>query len=71
MTGNDAIAVSIRFHFCNVDGNELEIYDQLVNGTGTLIDNPVYCLFEQLSMDELFESVSDLATDILLTSRKV
>ena len=70
MTPNQekAIAIAIRFHFCNVEGLEMTVYDALQEADGDMLmmEFPfiAYDVFEHYDVDGMYHSVSNLSSDI-------
>ena len=57
-----AICVAIRYHFCDVDNNEREIFDALAYGD---IIGDVWQPFENYEADELYSCIEGLVDDMV------
>ena len=70
ITEEKAIKISIRHHFCEVDDNELEIYEALSESDAE-DDNDfpyvVWMPFADMSNGDLWDSVENLKNDVVRT----
>jgi hypothetical protein len=64
----NAIKISTRFHFSEVEDDELEIYGALSNSdTDDEFPYVVWRPFEDMANDQLWDSVEALKDDIMRT----
>jgi hypothetical protein len=66
----NAIKIAVRFHFCNVDDNELEIYEALSDSDAeddSEFPHVVWYPFQDLANGQLWDSVEALKDDIMRT----
>lgn len=70
ITEEKAIKIAIRHHFCDVDDNELEIYDALSESDAE-DDNAfpyvVWMPFADMSNGDLGDSVENLKNDVIIS----